>query len=537
MNKKKKFAFGGTSMNIESPSESLNKIQKASEDALYGAMSDPGVLGLKGLGSMLTNTGLSFASSGLSKAGNMDGIGGFLQDNFSDISKLAMANSSRFATGGTVGTEVEGEEVYETPSGDIGKFFGPKHENGGIKTNLPQGTDIYSERVKVNGISMSDRKLLREKELSKAEKLLSKNPFDSNLKNTVNRLKNNSQILDEKDMAIQNTLHSYQEGMKRAFGGTLDDEEYLNNYDEEDEDFLDDSYDPEEDEELFEEDSLEDEDEEDEEFATGGTLDGTDPYDEILANDYDPLVFKNPLNSSPSPSVPKLDPTMYYTPSTPSLKTSGDTGLNLFGNYSLGDITGMAGSLFGAFSGRRNTIKNREGDTPNINPYKNYGEAGLKTLDSAFDNLDYIKDQNLSDLERSRNAMLRRSNNSTRSINTLRSMNLATDSSLNNSKAKIYSAYADKVNNLLLQKSNKQDARDKMSMMGEGIRDINDRKDRDNFYSNLGADNQSIASGIQNLGKNLNTATERKLSQDALNMLSKYFGVDISADGFKLINK
>lgn len=542
--KKKKYAYGGTTMDMDSPSESLSKIKKVSEDALFGAMNDSTVMSLRGLGTTLTKTGMSMIGKGMAGQGDMEGMGGFLQDNFGNISTGVQgisAMSGSFAYGGTSSkpAEVEGQEVYETPDGGLGKFFGPSHEAGGIKTSLPEGTDIYSKRVKVNGVKMADRKIQRELDLAKLEKLSTKNPFDVTLKQTLKRVKANTEIQDEKDMQIQNILNSYHQGMKKAFGGTIGEEDSLSNYeDEEDEDFLDDTYEDEDElqeEEYFDDEEEELEEDEEDEFALGGTS-GVDPYDEILANDYDPQVFTNPLNKLGGVPTPTLDPSMYNTPSTPPLSGIGSPTIGS-SNFSLGDLVGMGGSLYGAFSGRKNTLANRAGDTPNINPYKNYGQDGLKTLDSAFSNLNSIKDQNMQDIERSRTGSINRNNNSARGINTLRALNLATDSSINNTKNKAYSDYANKVNQLLIAKSGKQDQRDRISMQGEGIRDMNDRKDRDNFYTQMGQDNQSIAQGIQNLGKHMNTSVERDLNMDALSMLSKYFGLDISATGVELTNK
>ena len=65
------------------------------------------------------------------------------------------------ATGGRVSgipVEVEGDEVGETPDGQLLDFNGPSHENGGIETTLPEGTEIYSKRIKIGGESMADRK-------------------------------------------------------------------------------------------------------------------------------------------------------------------------------------------------------------------------------------------------------------------------------------------------------------------------------------------------------------------------------------------
>ena len=45
--------------------------------------------------------------------------------------------------------EVEGGEAAQTPQGQNIQFNGPDHEEGGIKTNLPEGTRIFSDRLKM----------------------------------------------------------------------------------------------------------------------------------------------------------------------------------------------------------------------------------------------------------------------------------------------------------------------------------------------------------------------------------------------------
>lgn len=162
--KNKKYAYGGTAMDVDSPYQSLSEIQRFKDDVLAETNNDPLVSGLKGMGSMMMNKGMSMVSSGMSQSGDMDGVGGFLQDNMStinDITKFGMA-TQKFASGGTVTkpSEVEGQEVAEFPSGEVGQFRGPSHGEGGIPVNLPVGTDVYSKRVKVNGETMANRKLI-----------------------------------------------------------------------------------------------------------------------------------------------------------------------------------------------------------------------------------------------------------------------------------------------------------------------------------------------------------------------------------------
>ena len=151
--------------------------------------------------------------------------------------------------------------------------------------NLPEGTDIYSKRIKVEGKTMAERKLARERKIESLMKLIEKNPLDKTLKQTLKKVQENNDFLDEKDMLIQNTLHSYNQGIKRAYGGTLEDEEddeelnddfsyadYTDDEEEEDDFYYDDEEESEDDYYTDDEDYEDYEDDEEEEYKMGGTV-------------------------------------------------------------------------------------------------------------------------------------------------------------------------------------------------------------------------------------------------------------------------
>jgi hypothetical protein len=51
---------------------------------------------------------------------------------------------------------------------------------------------------------------------------------------------------------------------------------------------------------------------------------------------------------------------------------------------------------------------------------------------------------------------------------------------------------------------------------------LNDRKDRDNFYTQLGKDKSTMGEGVQNIGKDLNAMKQNKMMTNVINQLSKY---------------
>ena len=563
----KRRRIGELPNSIETPDEAiaqnelnLSKALAKSENGLTNTLDFLGAAGLQIGTSMMSKGSLGENPSGLEKAlfNNKDSIIGALN---------ILGGSSQFAKGGTVGNpkvEVEGQEVAELPNGQVGEFQGPSHEDGGIKMNLPEGTDIYSKRIKVEGKTMAERKLARERKIESLMKLIEKNPLDKTLKQTLKKVQENNTFLDEKDMLIQNTLHSYNQGIKRAYGGTLEDEEddeelnddfsyadYVEDEEEDEDDFYyDDEEESEDDYYTDDEDYEDEEDEEEEEYKMGGTIkkfklggpipvfsSKVNPLIHNIVNSYilgnDPLT-QNIVDTSDRPGV---EPTDSGVEKSTTPEKEGFNLNNLFGDISLGDIIGMAGSLKGAYAGKKNTLANRASDNPNINYFKDYGKEGLETLKSAKGIFQSTRDANLEDINRARVSIVKRNNNSARGVNTQRALNLAADSKITDVKNKVYQDYATKLSSMLLKQSDLENQQDLKVMAGEAQRDLNDRKDKDNFYTQLGIDEQSIATGIQKFGKNLNKGLERKLNAQALSMLSKWFNSEITSDGLKLTGK
>jgi hypothetical protein len=112
--------------------------------------------------------------------------------------------------------EVEGEEMYELPDGQTGEFQGPKHENGGIPIALPEGTKIYSDRLKVNGKTMAARKEKREANIKKLEKLLTKNPSDRFIKEALQRQQETASLEEQQDMQMQEQANQQQAMQEQA---------------------------------------------------------------------------------------------------------------------------------------------------------------------------------------------------------------------------------------------------------------------------------------------------------------------------------
>ena len=163
-----KFLFGGTTDPykgikdmqqgyqpgvIENPNTALmeNDIMMSRVDAKTN--NNPLTAIMDMVGGMAMSTGSSMVSKGIGQAG---GIGGLFDEIFGKTSA---------AMGGSVSSEInaEGNEVVETPDGQMAQLDGPSHEGGGIDLNVPDETKIYSQRlVGPDGNLMSDRKISRE---------------------------------------------------------------------------------------------------------------------------------------------------------------------------------------------------------------------------------------------------------------------------------------------------------------------------------------------------------------------------------------
>lgn len=338
------------------------------------------------------------------------------------------------AFGGKTGVnvEVEGKEMGETPDGQLIDFQGPSHENGGINIELPEGTEIFSKRIKVAGKTMAERKKAREKKVMTLEKLLEKNGEDKVLQDTLKRTQKNNEIEENKDKKIQEIVSKAQNAAKQTF--------------------------------AF------------------GTPPGGIEEDGILPGEN---KFQLP-------------------------------------NFSGGDLLGLAGTLYSSFEPMNNTNANRAGDTPNINAFKDFGNDALDRIGEAKGYVASQRDNALKDLETSRAGGAKRNRNSARGVNTLRALDTASDMNINQAQGDIYDNFAKQMMSLVSQEAGFENAQDSAVMQGEQNRDLADRQDRDNYYTQLAQDIATKGEGIQTVGKmfnqnKANTAAEQAVNDSSIN--------------------
>lgn len=424
--KRKKYAVGTKVNNyIETPNQALAEHNLNLDKSFIEAESNPvlGVLEMLGKASMGVGTNMLLSSLGgvpeqdlgmLSK-GKSD-----MQSNFKlpNLMKSLENNPVLYAAlGGKVPgvpVEIEGDEVGEMPNGKVFESKGPSHEQGGIDITLPEGTEMYSKRIKVDGVSMADRKKKRKKKEVTLEELMAKDKSDVLLKNSLSRTKSNNAKIDEADKKIQETVKSILE---------------------------------------------------------------------------------------PQPTAEHK---------------WGDIVKNLVGNAP--DILGYIGTGISTFGPMQNTKNMRSGDTPNINPFENFGDDALKTNEDMMSLLGTQKDEANQQISRSSASNTRKGRNSARGVNQMRAMDLANSMQDKIAKSGVETNYAQQLMQLFGQKSQLENQQDQMQMKGEGIRDANDRADRDAFFSQLSKDISNKGAGLQSFAKSLN---KQGTNKETLAMIEK----------------
>lgn len=88
---------------------------------------------------------------------------------------VQMANGGymeQYPDGGDSNAEVEKQEVMRAPDGSTMQTNGPSHENGGVPVNIPNGTQIYSDRLKMPGTKKTFAQIASKYKVDKQDKIL-----------------------------------------------------------------------------------------------------------------------------------------------------------------------------------------------------------------------------------------------------------------------------------------------------------------------------------------------------------------------------
>lgn len=121
-----------------------------------------------------------------------------------------------FPNGGLSGgnAEVEKEEVLQQPNGQVNQVNGPSHELGGVDVNIPDGTKIFSDRLKHPTIKKTFAKIAGKYTTDKEEEVLSNPKSNKTAKVTAQLMidaknKRLDQIFNEQETLKQTKVDKY----------------------------------------------------------------------------------------------------------------------------------------------------------------------------------------------------------------------------------------------------------------------------------------------------------------------------------------
>lgn len=481
--------------------------------------------------------------------------------------------------------EVEGGETAQLPNGQMIGFNGNLHENGGIDVDLPEGTEIYSQRLTKDGETLAERKLKRERTMDRVRRKQNKRSTDNLYNNTVERLQMIADYQEAQDQAYQdgvrnlvNQIYGEDSGIypqfnaacggrvKAAWGVDGPLKNLLNKTKDSVQGFINRNIN-----------------------LDYGKRNGEFPYyDDKLNN----ISKRETYQISHYTGDPKTDYPIAFDFSVPATRLTtgeitarnrydmeqignlykdgkigeatvkfllsipklyGRSAAHIIGNeindstYStggrvkawaelldnsatLGNLNVLAGNMYQGIAPYLTTLKQREGDMPNVNTFRDYNKDAIRSIKDAMDASARTRDTQLAGLELSRRNALNDARNQARSVNTLNALGAAMSDYYNQESDKVYNAYQDNYNKLLAQLSGLQSNRDLEYMKAEDQRNERDTQDRDAFYRNLAKDNAEIGRAIAQSGKDLNAMRLAVYNSNLINQLSKY-GIGIDRNG------
>jgi len=131
----------------------------------------------------------------------------------SEIMAKKGANIRRGTSPLTTDVEVEGGEFIQLPDLSTQHVQGPSHAKGGVHTNLPEGSRVFSDYLKPMGSKKTYAQLAKKYDTDKWEKIL-KNPFASDID------RNTAQKMYQRNLSVLNELFNDQQIMNGNSDGT-----------------------------------------------------------------------------------------------------------------------------------------------------------------------------------------------------------------------------------------------------------------------------------------------------------------------------
>jgi len=123
--------------------------------------------------------------------------------------------NKRYASEGINDVEIEGGEFIQLPNLETEIAEGPSHSNGGIPTNLPNQTRVYSNNLKPEGSKKTFAQLAKNYDTTSYKKIL-----DNNFAKQVD--KDTAQIMMQRNQKILDQLFSDQQAMNGNSNGEVE---------------------------------------------------------------------------------------------------------------------------------------------------------------------------------------------------------------------------------------------------------------------------------------------------------------------------
>lgn len=414
---------------------------------------------------------------------------------------------TKYAMGGKA-IEVEGGEVVEPPNGNIMKIRGKSHAQGGVDINVPNGTNIYSDRLSIDGETMAERKTKRERKIRSLEKILGANPSNKLTQNTVKRVKEVTDIEEQQDMNIMKIADAVHNNGKKKYpyGGTTPYSSYGNQYQP-----IFNPYDP-------------------ANYGEGSTP--TPPFRSPYMDTGTAIGdFNPPIMDSTTP-ITGGAPTL-----TPNPKTMGKPAVEPggAGKMGIGDYIGLGSSIIGAVGEAMNTKRNWQATKPSINHYLGRFHKAIDTNEAAQDYVAGMKTDANIDLNTSADSGYARNRNSASGVNTVRALDIATSMAKDKGRNAINDTYGRQMIGLLGQEAQLQNQEAFYEGQGEHQAATENQQNVDNYFSNRAANIATLSETGQTIGKNLNISRSNKVDANLLSQLSQY-GLEFDENG-NLISK
>lgn len=571
MNPRKRYANGsgrqgvGPTNYITNPSETLADYNIMLGKAENEALSNPWLPVTSMLGSLL-QTGLGIAGS------------------YAGAKPATTAKNG--SSGLTKDVEVEGEEAFETPSGETGIFKGPSHEQGGIPMkvgkDIPAGTTVYSDRLKgADGLTMAERKARREAEESKIQKRLDSNKTDLAIKNGAKRQLAIIEKEEQQDLQLQELVSQFQDMAMAAFGTGKEGVQKMDNGG---------IIDP----PKFPKPILAEGDYNQNSIQNLHDALGIAPTTKGYGTSVGPATLKAYQNfasdymtkqgySGVTPdSFPHI--TRFYKNGKVNFPNQGEAdalGLTKEGyKYDpqepdmtglvkadepfveptgvlagmekiyqdglakeaeakkqkrtfdpgylpkIGDAVGLIGNYFSATQPAKVTAEQRSTDVAHTNVYENYGKAALKNLDNSETYIEGQKQAQIQKITSQSRAGKKSARNSARGVNQQRAMDWLYDTSTTQAIADAFTGANNAMMGIQDKKATVNNQRDEARGKGRWEADIADEKAKDAYYTAKGVNTATTGKFIQQTGKELNQIAMNPQVLQLMEQLGKYVKFD-----------